>query len=85
MTLPLSRQAILAGLIIVTLPMFGDYYTNDLMGGPSTRMYGNLIDAAVNQAGQGPRAGVLVILLMGLLLIPMWYYLRSTKRAQEQR
>ena len=51
--------------IIVTLPMFGDYYTNDLMGGPNTRMYGNLIDAAVNQAGQGPRAGVLVLLLMG--------------------
>ena len=84
-TLPLSRQSILAGLIIVTLPMFGDYFTNDLMGGPKTRMYGNLIDAAVNQAGQGPRAGVLVILLMVLLLVPMWYYLRSTKRAQEQR
>src|SRR5207344_517191 len=58
-TVPLSKQAILAGLIIVSLPMFGDYYTNDLMGGPQTRMYGNLIDHAINQAGQGPRAGVL--------------------------
>ncbi len=84
-TLPLSRQAILAGLIIVTLPMFGDYYTNDLMGGPRTRMYGNLIDQAVNQAGQGPRAGVLVLLLMAFLLVPMWYYLRATKRASEER
>jgi spermidine/putrescine transport system permease protein len=82
-TLPLSRQAILAGMIIVTLPMFGDYYTNDLMGGPRTRMYGNLIDRAVNQASQGPRAGALVILLMAFLMIPMGYYLRSTKRAAE--
>ena len=84
-TLPLSRQAILAGLIIVSLPMFGDYYTNDLMGGPQTRMYGNLIDSAVNQAGQGPRAGVLVLLLMLFLLIPMAYYLRSTNRAAAER
>ncbi len=84
-TLPLSRQAILAGLVIVSLPMFGDYYTNDLMGGPRTRMYGNLIDRAVSQAGQGPRAGALVILLILFLFIPMGYYLRSTKRAAEAR
>ena len=55
------------------------------MGGPQTRMYGNLIDRAVSQAGQGPRAGALVILLMLFLLIPMAYYLRSTKRAAETR
>lgn len=84
-TLPLSRQAILAGLIIVTLPMFGDYYTNDLMGSTKTRMYGNLIDAAVNQSGQGPRAGVLVLLLMIFLMVPMWYYLRATNRAATER
>jgi spermidine/putrescine transport system permease protein len=84
-TLPLSKQAILAGIIIVSLPMFGDYYTNDLMGGPSTRMYGNLIDRAIGQAGQGPRAGALVILLMLFLLIPMAYYMRSTKEAAQTR
>jgi spermidine/putrescine transport system permease protein len=84
-TLPLSKQAILAGMIIVSLPMFGDYFTNDLMGGPQTRMYGNLIDRAVSQAGQGPRAGALVILLMLFLIFPMGYYLRSTKRAAEAR
>ena len=31
MTLPLSKQAILAGSIIIMLPMFGDYYTNNLL------------------------------------------------------
>ncbi|HEX9121784.1 MAG TPA: ABC transporter permease [Actinomycetota bacterium] len=83
-TLPLSKQAILAGMIIVTLPMFGDYYTNDLLSGsPKTSMLGNIIDSSVIQPGQGPLAGSLVVLLMVLLLIPMWYYLRSTKRAVE--
>ena len=56
-TLPLSKPGILAGLVIVSLPMFGDYYTNDLLGSERTSMYGNLIDNAVGSAGQGPEAG----------------------------
>ena len=47
MTLPLSKQAILAGLVIVSLPMFGDYFTNDLLGSTKTSMFGNLIDTAI--------------------------------------
>src|SRR5206468_3452854 len=47
-TLPLSKQAILAGSIIVVLPMFGDYYTADLLSGsPRTTMIGNLVDEAL--------------------------------------
>ncbi len=82
-TLPLSRQAILAGLVIVSLPMFGDYFTNNLIGGVKTSMYGNLIDNAVASPGGGPQAGSLVLILVVLLLIPLAYYLRSTKRATE--
>jgi spermidine/putrescine transport system permease protein len=82
-TFPLSKPGILAGLIIVSLPMFGDYYTNDLLGSESTSMYGNLIDNAVGSAGQGPEAGSLVLILIVLVMLPMLYYLRSTKRATE--
>ena len=82
-TLPLSRQAILAGLVIVSLPMFGDYFTNNLLGGVKTSMFGNLIDNAVSNPGEGPQAGSLVLVLTVLLLIPLAYYLRSTKRATE--
>ena len=82
-TIPVSKQAILAGTVIVSLPMFGDYYTNNLMGSPKTSMFGNLIDKAISQQGQGPRAGSLVLILIVLLLVPMGYYLRSTKRASE--
>jgi spermidine/putrescine transport system permease protein len=82
-TLPLSKPAILAGLVIVSLPMFGDYYTNDLLGSQRTSMYGNLIDDAVGQAGQGPEAGSLVLLLIAIVVVPMLYYLRETRRLQE--
>jgi ABC-type spermidine/putrescine transport system permease subunit I len=46
-------------------------------------MYGNLIDSAVGQAGQGPEAGSLVLILVAIVMIPMLYYLRSTRRTTE--
>jgi spermidine/putrescine transport system permease protein len=85
-TLPLSKPAILAGLVIVSLPMFGDYYTNNLLSNsPKTSMYGNLLDSSVGQAGQGPEAGSLTLILIVLVMIPMLYYLRATRRATEIR
>jgi spermidine/putrescine transport system permease protein len=85
-TLPLSKPAIYAGMVIVALPMFGDYYTNNLLSGsPNTTMIGNLIDDSVGSFGQGPNGAVLVLILMVMLLLPMLYYLRSTMKAQEAR
>jgi spermidine/putrescine transport system permease protein len=85
-TLPLSKQAILASLIIVSLPMFGDYYTNNLLSGsPKTTMFGNLLDGAMESTGQGPQAAVLVLFLTLVLVLPMLYYLRETNRAAAQR
>jgi ABC-type spermidine/putrescine transport system permease subunit I len=85
-TLPLSRPAILAGLVIVTLPMFGDYYTRNILApSPRTTMIGNIIDDSINASGQGPEAAVFTLILMTMLIIPMLYYLRSTARDLERR
>jgi spermidine/putrescine transport system permease protein len=85
-TLPLSKPAILAGLVIAALPMFGDYFTNDLLSGsPRTSMIGNLIDDAVGTPGQGGIGAVLVLILMLILLVPMLYYIRSTARSTRER
>jgi spermidine/putrescine transport system permease protein len=85
-TLPMSKQAILAGMVIVTLPMFGDYFTNDLLSGsPSTSMIGNLIDDSVLTPGQATEAAALVVILTALLVAPMLYYLRSTSKALEEQ
>jgi len=83
-TLPLSRPAILAGIVIVTLPMFGDYYTNDLLGTTKTNMFGNLISVQKEAAGGSTRAASLVLILSVIVMIPMLYYLRETKRQSEQ-
>ena len=54
-TLPLSRPSIMAGSALVVLPMFGDYYTNDLISAsPKTSMLGNEINLFVS--GRQPAA-----------------------------
>jgi spermidine/putrescine transport system permease protein len=85
-TLPLSRPAILAGLVIVSLPMFGDYYTNNMLSNsPKTTMIGNILDDSVSTSGQGPEAAVFTLILMAILIVPMLYYLRATARDLEMR
>ena len=52
-TLPLSAPGILAGVVLIALPMFGDYYTNDLISAsPRTTMIGNQIDQFTRQGSQ---------------------------------
>jgi spermidine/putrescine transport system permease protein len=82
-TLPLSRQAILAGCVIAGIPMFGDYFTQTLLASTrQTSMFGNLIVSSMDSSLVNQGAS-LVIILMVLLMAPMLYYLRSTNAAQE--
>ena len=84
--LPMSRPGIAAGLILITLPMTGDYFTNDLLSGsPRTSMVGNLINEAISTPGQAGQAGALVSLLVLGLLVPMLLYIRSTLRDRDVR
>jgi ABC-type spermidine/putrescine transport system permease subunit I len=85
-TLPLSKQGILAGAVIITLPMFGDYYTPNLMtASPDNSMIGNAIDFAL-QGGQGqqPKGAALTLLLSAFIAALMIYYLVSVARAAKE-
>jgi putrescine transport system permease protein len=85
-TLPLSIPGILAGAVLIALPMFGDYYTNDLISAsPRTTMIGNQIDQFTRQGSQKTVGAVLTMLLALFLLVLMFYYLRTTRRADLQR
>lgn len=85
-TWPLSRNGVLGGLVIIMLPMFGDYYTPNLLSGsPRTRMIGNTIDQFINQTtSQGARGASLTIVLMVFVAGLMVYYLASINRATEE-
>jgi spermidine/putrescine transport system permease protein len=84
-TLPLSMPGILAGLVLIALPMFGDYYTPDLVSAsPKTSMIGNQIDQFTRQGSQKTVGAVLTVLLAAVLLVFMLYYLRQTRRAGQE-
>ncbi len=81
-TLPLSVPGILAGAVLVALPMFGDYYTADLVSASTqTNMIGNQIDEFMRQGSEKVTGAALTLLLSVFLLVLMFYYLRTTRRA----
>jgi spermidine/putrescine transport system permease protein len=84
-TLPLSRPSILAGSALVVLPMFGDYYTNDLISAsPHTNMLGNEINLFVQGGSQKNLGAALVLVLMVIMAFGMAYYLIQTARDTKQ-
>jgi len=84
-TLPLSRQPILTGMLITVLPMVGDYFTNQLLSGaPQTSMIGNLIQGQLGTPGLEGQGAVLSLLLLLVLLIPMIYYVVATNRSAKE-
>ena len=83
-TLPLSAPGILAGSVLVALPMFGDYYTPDLVSAsPRTNMIGNQIDQLTRQGSEKVTGAVLTVILALAMLVLMVYYLRSTRGADD--
>jgi spermidine/putrescine transport system permease protein len=84
-TLPLSVPAILASIVIIALPMFGDYYTPDLLSqSPRTSLIGNQINLYIRGGQQIPVGAALVVTLMLFLTVLLGYYLYATARAQRR-
>jgi spermidine/putrescine transport system permease protein len=83
--LPVSRPGIYAGLVLIALPMFGDYFTQDLMSGsPNTNMIGNVINGYVQGGPDKSLGAAMTMILSAFLLIFMAFYLRSLRREQRE-
>jgi spermidine/putrescine transport system permease protein len=85
-TMPLAKHGVLAGVVLIMLPMFGDYYTPDLLSGrPRTTMLGNEIAFYVQGTPNGAgRGAALVMVLAAMLTVFMAYYLVVSARAARE-
>jgi ABC-type spermidine/putrescine transport system permease subunit I len=84
-TLPLSRQPILTGLLITVLPMLGDYFTNQLLSGtPGNAMIGNVINQDLSTPAFQGQGAVLSLFMLLALIAPMIYYVLATNRASRE-
>jgi putrescine transport system permease protein len=84
-TLPLSKTGILGGCVLIALPMFGDYYTpNMVSSAPSTSMIGNQIDLYFH-GGPSPTVGAAItVVLSAFLVVLMGYYMWTVHRATKE-
>ena len=60
-TLPQTKQGILAGAVLVFLPAVGDFVSAQLLGGPDTYMVGNLIQDQFFAANNWPFGAALTV------------------------
>ncbi len=81
-TLPQTRQGILAGCVLVFLPAVGDFVAAQLLGGPDTYMVGNLIQDQFFAASNWPFGSALTVVMMLFLSVWMVGYLRSAARTR---
>jgi spermidine/putrescine transport system permease protein len=73
---PLSRPGIIAGAVLVFIPCLGAYLTPDLLGGGRTVLIGNLVQNQFTTARDWPFGSAVSILLMALVTLPLWVFLR---------
>jgi spermidine/putrescine transport system permease protein len=73
---PLSRPGIVAGSVLVFIPCLGAYLTPDLLGGGRTVLVGNLVQNQFTSARDWPFGSAVSILLMALVTVLVWAFLR---------
>jgi spermidine/putrescine transport system permease protein len=75
-TWKLSMPGVVAGTLLTFIPATGDYINAQLLGGPKTRMIGNVIDAQFTQLRAYPTAAALSFSLMAVILVFVFLYIR---------
>ncbi|MGB3533586.1 MAG: ABC transporter permease [Microcoleaceae cyanobacterium] len=81
---PLTFKGIIAGSILVFIPVLGAFITPDILGGAKTLMVGNLIQNQFLQARNWPFGSALSIILMILVIIPMIVYFRTEEQGSNE-
>lgn len=77
-TLPLSMPGVVAGTLLTFIPAAGDYVNAAILGNPSTKMIGNVIESRFFAVVDYPTAAALSFTLMASILILVTLYIRKS-------
>jgi spermidine/putrescine transport system permease protein len=75
-TLPLALPGVFAGTLLTFIPAMGDYINAELLGNPSTRMIGNVIQNRLLIQNDYPVGSALSFILMAGILVAVALYSR---------
>jgi putrescine transport system permease protein len=70
-TLPLSLPGVIAGVLLVFIPMCGEFVIPDLLGGPQTLMIGKVLWDEFFTNRDWPAASAVAVAMLVLLVVPM--------------
>ncbi|MCC6260817.1 MAG: ABC transporter permease [Anaerolineales bacterium] len=76
-TLPLSMPGVVAGTILVFIPVMGTFIVSDILGGKQVILVGNLIQRQFLDARDPTFGSAASLILMALTLIVTYFYTRK--------
>ncbi len=82
-TLPLTKGGIIAGSMLVFIPVVGEFVIPALLGGPETLMIGKILWQEFFNNRDWPVASAVAIVMLVLLLMPMMLFHRYQSRELE--
>jgi spermidine/putrescine transport system permease protein len=74
--LPLSLPGVFAAVLLTFIPAVGDYVNAEILGGPGSRMIGNMILSQFITLRNYPVASALAFIVMVLMLVGAFLYAR---------
>jgi len=84
-TLPLSRAGIIAGSMLVAIPVVGEFVIPELLGGPSTLMIGKVLWDEFFNNRDWPVASAVSTVMLLLLLVPIMIFHHFEQKEMEHR
>ena len=82
-TLPLSKSGMIAGSMLVFIPVVGEFVIPELLGGPETLMIGKVLWQEFFNNRDWPVASSLAVIMLLLLIIPIILFNRNQARELE--
>ena len=84
-TVPLSKNGIIAGCMLVFIPVVGEFVIPELLGGPETLMIGKVLWQEFFNNRDWPVASALAVVMLLLLLIPIILFNKNQAKEMEGR
>lgn len=82
-TIPLSRNGIIAGSFLVFIPTIGEFVIPSLLGGSKTLMIGKVLWEEFFNNRDWPVASAVAVILLLLLIIPIILFQRNEQKSRE--
>ncbi|WP_245879869.1 ABC transporter permease subunit [Vibrio gangliei] len=76
-TVPLSKGGIIAGCMLVFIPVVGEFVIPELLGGPDTLMIGKVLWQEFFNNRDWPVAAALAVVMLAILMIPIIFFNRT--------